>query len=194
MVFHTRAILSPPSSHQDHRMLLYIVACSSDQLSARLETHTSVPSPGIYAVTNLPLLSLNLATLRSPELGFFGFTIPTRKHTPFISGLSTSAGDRALRARCSTRHPRRTWLKVARGEGVEEKVRNGVGANGLAVAATSELRYARVVVGSLKSDETMEETMIVALGSDVRQRSNTLHASDGVVIRRRNVQTNVRRS
>ena len=85
-------------------------------------------------------------------------------------------------------------MKVARGEGVEEKVRNGVGADGLAVAATSELRYARVVVGSRKSDETSEETMVVALESDVRERSNTLHASDGVAIRRRNVQTNVRRS
>ena len=89
-------------------MLLYVVAYSSDQLSARLKLDIVVPSPGIYAVTSFPLLSLNLATLRSPEFGFFGFTMPTRRQTPFISGRSTSAGDRALRARCSTRHPRRT--------------------------------------------------------------------------------------
>ena len=58
----------------------------------------------------LPLLNLTLATFLSPELGFFGFVVPTLKHTPFISGLLTSAGDVGLRAACSVLQPRRTWL------------------------------------------------------------------------------------
>jgi hypothetical protein len=41
----------------------------------------------MYAVISLPLLNRILAVLRSPELGFFGFVMPTRMHTPFISGL-----------------------------------------------------------------------------------------------------------
>jgi hypothetical protein len=69
-----------------------------------------LPSPGIYAQTNVPLLNLTLATLRSPEFGFFGFTVVTRKHTPFSSGLFARAGDVARRAFWPTLHPRITWL------------------------------------------------------------------------------------
>lgn len=54
-------------------------------------------------------------------------------------------------------------MKVACEEAVEEKVRNGVGLSGLAVAAIIELRYVRVVVGSRKSDETIDETIVVAM-------------------------------
>lgn len=61
-------------------------------------------------MTTLPLLNRTLAVFLSPELGFFGFVIPVFRHTPFISGRLCSAGDRRLRAGCSTRHPRRTWL------------------------------------------------------------------------------------
>lgn len=85
-----------------------------------LSSHPSIPhspSPGIYAVTTLPVLSLTLAIFLSPEFGFFGFVVPTFRHTPFISGRSASAGDVGLRARCATRQPRRTWLNVA-GRGV----------------------------------------------------------------------------
>lgn len=64
-------------------------------------------------MTTLPLLNLTLATLRSPELGFLGFVIPTRTQTPFISGLSFNCGDVGLRALCATRQPRMTWLYVA---------------------------------------------------------------------------------
>lgn len=46
----------------------------------------------------VPLLSRTLATLRSPELGFLGFVVPTRRHTPFISGRFFIAGDFALLA------------------------------------------------------------------------------------------------
>ena len=60
-------------------------------------------------------LNLTLAILRSAELGFLGFMMPTRRHTPFMQGRfpSDSAGDTGLRARFSLRQPRSTWLKVA---------------------------------------------------------------------------------
>jgi hypothetical protein len=81
------------------------------------------PSPGIYAVITVPLLKRTLATFLSPELGFFGFVVPTLRHTPFSSGLLTMAGDLALLAFCPFLHPRRTWLYVASAGGVEENAR-----------------------------------------------------------------------
>ena len=62
----------------------------------------------MYAVMTVPLLNRTLATFLSPELGFFGFVVPTRKHTPFISGLLIKAGDTGLRAFCPTLHPLKT--------------------------------------------------------------------------------------
>lgn len=56
----------------------------------------------------LPELNLTLAIFLSPEFGFFGFVIPTFKHTPFISGRLRSAGDVVLRAFRSLRAPLRT--------------------------------------------------------------------------------------
>jgi hypothetical protein len=41
----------------------------------------------------LPLLNRTFAVLRCPELGFFGFVIPTFRQTPFISGRPTMAGE-----------------------------------------------------------------------------------------------------
>jgi hypothetical protein len=70
----------------------------------------------------MPLLNLTLAIFLSPELGFLGFVMPTRRHTPFIAGLCTSCGDTFLRAFCPTRQPFRTWLNVALGDGVAMKV------------------------------------------------------------------------
>ena len=62
----------------------------------------------------LPELNLTLANLRSAEFGFFGFMVPTRRHTPFISGRFLSAGDVPRRAFCGFRQPLRTWLRVVR--------------------------------------------------------------------------------
>jgi hypothetical protein len=72
-------------------MLLYIVTCLS--VSPTTFYHRpiydfGVPSPGIYAVTTLPVLNRTLAIFLSPEFGFLGFVVPTFKHTPFSSGLS----------------------------------------------------------------------------------------------------------
>ena len=92
-------------------MLLDIVAYARIScMQPRTRVWYIVPSPGMYAVMMFPLLNLTLATLSSPELGFFGFTVVTRKHTPFNSGLFASAGEVALRAFCPTRQPRITWL------------------------------------------------------------------------------------
>jgi hypothetical protein len=68
---------------------------------------TLCPSPGIYAVTTLPVLNRTLATFRSAELGFFGFVVPTLRQTPLSSGAMTSrrAGETAWRARCCFRQP-----------------------------------------------------------------------------------------
>lgn len=55
--------------------------------------------------------------------------MPTFKHTPFISGRLTSAGETGLRARWETRQPRRTWFCVAAVQGLvlNRLLRAGVG-------------------------------------------------------------------
>ena len=40
------------------------------------------PSPGMYAVTSVPVDSLTLHTFLKAELGFLGVTVYTRVHTP----------------------------------------------------------------------------------------------------------------
>lgn len=72
----------------------------------------TIPSPGIYAVMTFPVLKRTLAIFLSPELGFFGFVVPTFKHTPLSSGLSFNWGDRSFRAFRCARPPRRTWISV----------------------------------------------------------------------------------
>jgi hypothetical protein len=77
----------------------------------------------------LPVLSLTLAILRSPELGFLGFVVPTFRHTPFSSGLSLSCGDRSLRAFCAILPCRRTCINVhlcARDDGDGRTAKAGV--------------------------------------------------------------------
>ena len=44
------------------------------------------PTPGMYAVTSMPLVSRTRATLRSAEFGFFGVEVNTRTHTPRFCG------------------------------------------------------------------------------------------------------------
>src|SRR5512146_2982315 len=39
-------------------------------------------TPGIYAVTSLPLVSRTRATFRNAEFGFFGVCVLTIRHTP----------------------------------------------------------------------------------------------------------------
>lgn len=71
----------------------------------------------------LPLVSLTLAVFLWPEFGFFGFVIPTFRHTPFISGRPTMAGERERRSLFTSRPLRRTWLRVVRCGVVVEKER-----------------------------------------------------------------------
>lgn len=114
-------------------------------------------------MTTLPLLNRTLAVLRSPELGFFGFVMPVLRHTPFICGRLTSAGERGLRARCSTRHPRRTWLKVACARGVLKKCLFVSAAAAIAAVGVRKTGVNRegavvaVVVVDRKTEEVMEE-------------------------------------
>src|SRR5918997_4900348 len=46
------------------------------------------PSPGMYEVTSIPLVSRTRATLRSAEFGFFGVVVYTRVHTPRRCGAA----------------------------------------------------------------------------------------------------------
>src|ERR671923_1390709 len=47
------------------------------------------PSPGMYVVTSIPLVSRTRATLRSAEFGFFGVVVYTRVQTPRRWGAAT---------------------------------------------------------------------------------------------------------
>jgi len=51
------------------------------------------PTPGIYEVTSMPLVSLTLATFLMAEFGFFGVVVYTRVQTPLRCGQESSAGD-----------------------------------------------------------------------------------------------------
>lgn len=76
----------------------------------------------------LPVLNRTLAIFLSPELGFFGFVVPTFKHTPLSSGLFFNCGDRSFRAPCADLPWRRTCINVhllARDAGVEPCVKVG---------------------------------------------------------------------
>src|SRR5919112_1139534 len=47
------------------------------------------PTPGMYAVTSIELVSRTRATFRSAEFGFFGVVVYTRVHTPRRCGAAT---------------------------------------------------------------------------------------------------------
>ena len=133
-------------------MLLYVVPYHLLSI-AQLSCPTSnEPSPGMYAVITVPLLNLTLAVLRSPEFGFFGFVVPTRRQTPFSSGVFTKAGEVALRAFCPVRHPRRTWLYVACVLGVLEKDRRVDATVKTGLGAIKAPMEARDVGGRRRSD------------------------------------------
>src|SRR5208283_1601800 len=69
------------------------------------------PTPGIYVVTSIPLVSRTRATFRSAELGFFGVDVYTRVQTPRFWGQLCSAG-LAVFQRGGLRPLRTSWLKV----------------------------------------------------------------------------------
>src|SRR5512144_3215849 len=69
------------------------------------------PSPGMYVITSMPLLSRTRATLRSAELGFFGVVVYTRTQTPRFCGHDCNAGDFVFL--CLAERPLRiSWLMV----------------------------------------------------------------------------------
>lgn len=127
---------SVPHAPEPHYVVVYYVLsaiesafsalCSPPPPKAKLHKSSSKespPSPGIYAVTNLPVLSFTLAILRSPLFGFLGFVVPTRRQTPFRWGRLARAGDSACRARALVRGWRRTCIKVVERGVVEESGR-----------------------------------------------------------------------
>src|SRR5499427_9870260 len=69
------------------------------------------PTPGMYVVTSIPLVSRTRATLRSAEFGFFGVVVYTRVHTPRFCGEPASAGTLLLAGR-RIRALRTNWLIV----------------------------------------------------------------------------------
>src|SRR5438067_8546818 len=69
------------------------------------------PTPGMYAVTSIPLVRRTRATLRSAEFGFFGVEVYTRMHTPRFCGQALSAGAAVLRF-CLSRPDFTSWLIV----------------------------------------------------------------------------------
>jgi len=50
------------------------------------------PTPGMYVVTSMPLVSRTRATFLRAEFGFFGVEVYTRVQTPRRCGHDTSAG------------------------------------------------------------------------------------------------------
>src|SRR3954469_1954845 len=72
------------------------------------------PTPGMYAVTSMPLVSRTRATLRSAEFGFFGAVVYTRVHTPRRWGEPFNAGVLVF-STLSSRPLRTSWLIVGMG-------------------------------------------------------------------------------
>src|SRR6266511_2918587 len=69
------------------------------------------PTPGMYAVTSIWLVSRTRATLRSAEFGFLGVVVYTRVQTPRFCGLPRRWG--AFSFFSTSLRPRRTsWLMV----------------------------------------------------------------------------------
>src|SRR5215510_5399285 len=69
------------------------------------------PTPGIYVVTSIPLVSRTRATLRSAEFGFLGVEVYTRVQTPRFCGQLSSAGLEVFQ-RGGFRPIRTSWLNV----------------------------------------------------------------------------------
>src|SRR6476646_12227246 len=69
------------------------------------------PTPGMYAVTSMPLVRRTRATLRRAEFGFLGVVVYTRVHTPRRWGEPLSAGVLVLPT-LSWRPLRTSWLIV----------------------------------------------------------------------------------
>src|SRR5919199_620607 len=85
-----------PCVSSDPRMILYRTPGRSFTRPPRTSTIECScrlwPTPGMYAVTSMPLVRRTRATLRSAELGFLGVVVYTRVHTPRRWGLPLSAG------------------------------------------------------------------------------------------------------
>src|SRR5215472_8429592 len=79
---------------------------STSECSCRL-----CPTPGMYVVTSIPLVSRTRATLRNAEFGFLGVEVYTRVQTPRFCGQLLSAGLEVFQ-RGGFRPLRTSWLNV----------------------------------------------------------------------------------
>src|SRR5580698_4309041 len=86
------------------------------------------PTPGMYVVTSIPLVSRTRATFRSAEFGFLGVDVYTHVHTPRFCGHPCKAG-LAVFHRGGLRPLRTSWLNVGTNlpqrECVKKKTRTG---------------------------------------------------------------------
>src|SRR5678815_183927 len=109
-----------PAVSRAARMTLYRMPGRSLTRPPRIRTTECscrlCPSPGMYDVTSMPLVSRTRATLRSAEFGFFGVVVYTRVQTPRFCGHCLSAGD-ALFMRAFSRPLRTSWLIVGISDG-----------------------------------------------------------------------------
>src|ERR1035437_5536349 len=69
------------------------------------------PTPGMYVVTSIPLVSRTRATFRSAEFGFLGVDVYTRVQTPRFCGQLSSAGLEVFQPG-GFRPLRTSWLNV----------------------------------------------------------------------------------
>src|SRR5271165_349080 len=69
------------------------------------------PTPGMYAVTSIPLVRRTRATLRRAEFGFFGVVVYTRVQTPRRWGAPRRAGVLVLDS-LACRPLRTSWAMV----------------------------------------------------------------------------------
>jgi hypothetical protein len=104
-----------PCVSSDPRMMWYRTPGKSLTLPPRIRTIECswrlCPSPGMYAVTSMPLVNRTRATFLSAEFGFLGVVVYTRVHTPRFWGLPCNAGD-LLFQRIRSLLFRTTWLIV----------------------------------------------------------------------------------
>jgi len=86
-----RDLSSTPPVSRAPRMMWYRTPGRSRTRPPRISTTECscrlCPSPGMYAVTSIPLLSRTRATFLSAEFGFFGVTVRTWRQTPRFCGL-----------------------------------------------------------------------------------------------------------
>src|SRR5919107_6458273 len=106
------------------------------------------PTPGIYVVTSIPLVSRTRATFRSAEFGFFGVWVNTRTQTPRFCGLSCNAGLLVF-VRTLSRPLRTSWLIVGTVEQLQSRTPVPAHAKKMKNADGGAHDFSRRAIGSM---------------------------------------------